>query len=652
MSKFFRSSADSDSESSSADSSSEDGSEHAGINSASKDDSSGSLRSLVDGGSTTSGVLAITGSATPAVQPRDMLLHALLEERCQTEARNELDRSHLDSNDPAIHALARRKYKQIASQLAPYGLVAAGLESDVHEATRQRYRDGLNILSRTSNAAAIPGHDSQVTVPAPTRRLLTGATSDAAVANGFLSGLQGVHISPALSSVPPSLASAFPAHPSLNGNRYGQEFDELGVIGKGGYGIVYHVQHKLDGTAYAIKKVPLSSSRLQKINLRGQKEVDDLLMELRTLAKLDHPNIVRYFSGWIEWTTFGNPSSSFGSDTRPNFLERQCVQTVEDSQSSWLIGRVETTSASDDANILFENSAPHSDKSTGSLVSSQHVPLVRTRTRSSTGTASDSIETISRDAEFAQSESLFMPSNTNDAPFPTNGEPTLALHMQMALYPMTLAEFLTSSYVQAYHQISPLTHCFHIEPSVRIMLAILDGVEYLHSEGVVHRDLKPGNIFLGPNQNPRNTRGSVDLMLCDDCREQGAANPISLNVRIGDFGLVTEIANPEAGDSTSTYDAVGTEVYRPQKALSASIGMEKLDTFALGIVLFELIWKFETRMERLETLRALKQGQFPTDFFTSGKVDVIASCIMDMILMRTGDSATINGIRHRLSCLV
>ena len=56
----------------------------------------------------------------------------------------------------------------------------------------------------------------------------------------------------------------------------------------------------------------------------------------------------------------------------------------------------------------------------------------------------------------------------------------------------------------------PLSHCFHIEPSIAIVLAMLDGIEYLHSEGIVHRDIKPGNIFIGKRDSPRSTRGTVD----------------------------------------------------------------------------------------------------------------------------------------------
>lgn len=45
------------------------------------------------------------------------------------------------------------------------------------------------------------------------------------------------------------------------------------------------------------------------------------------------------------------------------------------------------------------------------------------------------------------------------------------------------------------------------------MLQVLEGLEYLHSQKIVHRDLKLGNIFLNEN----------------------------MQIKIGDFGLATKI---------------------------------------------------------------------------------------------------------------
>jgi translation initiation factor 2-alpha kinase 3 len=60
------------------------------------------------------------------------------------------------------------------------------------------------------------------------------------------------------------------------------------------------VRNHLDNQEYAIKKILITSQRVQKFLEKDQLEA--LLDELRTLAKLNHTNIVRYFHGWIETT--------------------------------------------------------------------------------------------------------------------------------------------------------------------------------------------------------------------------------------------------------------------------------------------------------------------------------------------------------------
>ncbi|KAJ2452895.1 hypothetical protein EV183_002632 [Coemansia sp. RSA 2336] len=75
-------------------------------------------------------------------------------------------------------------------------------------------------------------------------------------------------------------------------SRYHDDFVQLRCLGKGGFGKVYEVRNKLDGRPYAVKQ----------IKIRGEITAEKTLREIKTLANLDHPNIVRYYSSWIEVT--------------------------------------------------------------------------------------------------------------------------------------------------------------------------------------------------------------------------------------------------------------------------------------------------------------------------------------------------------------
>jgi serine/threonine protein kinase len=76
--------------------------------------------------------------------------------------------------------------------------------------------------------------------------------------------------------------------------RYEDEFREISRLGKGGFGTVYRCRNRLDDSEYAIKKLRLSSDE------RWSGRMEKVLREVKILAFLDHPHIVRYFHAWLE----------------------------------------------------------------------------------------------------------------------------------------------------------------------------------------------------------------------------------------------------------------------------------------------------------------------------------------------------------------
>ncbi|KAJ8972290.1 hypothetical protein NQ314_000248 [Rhamnusium bicolor] len=62
---------------------------------------------------------------------------------------------------------------------------------------------------------------------------------------------------------------------------------------------VYKVKHKLDGTEYAVKKIPIRSE--------GIESVRNYLSEVKTFASMNHSNIVQYKAAWLE---IGAPSTN------------------------------------------------------------------------------------------------------------------------------------------------------------------------------------------------------------------------------------------------------------------------------------------------------------------------------------------------------
>lgn len=608
-----------------------------------------------------------------ATDHRDFLLHALLEERCLNETLASQENFQHSRDSPEIQAQARAKYQRISTQLASLNLLSSGLANDSHARTRQRYRSGLDILSQSSSTAVplrlrrlltdseaeidthrlaanerFAGLDRDVAhhppaLPYPLRRLITGTeaidersqfghshTAKYPLQNG------SHHVPEAI--LGPSLAMG---HNGVLQPRYFRDFEELSLLGKGGYGVVYRARHLLDNQSYAIKKVPLGPARLKRIRDRGQSEVDEVMRELRTLALLDHPNIVRYHTSWIEWTN-ASPSTKTGQSSVDSGLTTASEDAVLGAQNEFepthSDGRLATTTRSEHFEILFEESHGRSKEALNETVSERSAANLTMHSPSPRG-ANRSIET----AESVNGET------NRAARMPLSFEalsnyPTLVLHMQMSLHPMSLAEYLAPiSASTDPHAPPPLSHCFHLEPSVSILQAILNGVEYLHDKGMVHRDIKPANIFIGTKGASEATYG----LTCTPCRAQRKATPVALDVRIGDFGLVTLGQSTDANSSRSK--AVGTELYRSATAEASS---HQLDIYALGIVAFELLWQFETRMERLHVIKRLKEGEFPKGFSDGlGKHgEDVSNCIRSMI-SANGADLSIRDIKQVLADL-
>ncbi|KAK9964891.1 hypothetical protein ABG768_006021 [Culter alburnus] len=122
----------------------------------------------------------------------------------------------------------------------------------------------------------------------------------------------------------------------------------------------------------------------------------------------------------------------------------------------------------------------------------------------------------------------------------------------------------------------------------KIFYEIVSGVEYIHSNKLIHRDLKPDNILFG-------TDGKV---------------------KIGDFGLVAAQTN-HSGGPIERSKRRGTLQYMSPEQENKRNYDEKTDIFPLGLIWFEMLWKVSTGMERAELWQDLRNQMFPEGFCDS-----------------------------------
>jgi len=133
---------------------------------------------------------------------------------------------------------------------------------------------------------------------------------------------------------------------------------------------------------------------------------------------------------------------------------------------------------------------------------------------------------------------------------------------------------------------------------VMVFSQILEALDYIHSRGIVHRDVKPSNVFFA--QAPSQTEMPF--------------------VKLGDFGLSLELRSPKKAERRLEFGSrntagVGTAIYASPEQNAGNACDGKADMFALGIMLFEcLAPRFNTMSERLVVLQALRKGVVPSAF--------------------------------------
>ncbi|TMS36818.1 hypothetical protein L596_003896 [Steinernema carpocapsae] len=409
-------------------------------------------------------------------------------------------------------------------------------------------------------------------------------------------------------------------------SKFLQDFDPVKCLGRGGFGIVFECKNKLDECSYAVKRIAVSDNKAAKERVRR---------EVRAMAKLDHPGIIRYYHTWIEHPPKGwqadidqkilSEMSCFSTSMTENVSESDCRETEEESSVLKHLSfperarpgdRVDSVKAllarGDSWDVSFAKECTETSEESSSSGCGSEIDDVGYGPTSNTEDSDGIVFGGDPEDEKPPSERFIKRYSCGEGPL---GPPvvfvateTSELHtsraktnyvymyIQMELCQReTLHEWLLSNQTRDKQQMC------------RWFRELVDAVEYVHSQGLIHRDLKPQNIFFAANG----------------------------RLKVGDLGLATQNLNGDRfveGDDPAPFSDlcihtgnVGTRTYMSPEQLLGKPYDSKIDVFALGLIFCEMIKSFVTVMERIEILQGLQKGS------VSNILNSLSACDIDFI---------------------
>ncbi|NXP67579.1 E2AK1 kinase, partial [Chloropsis cyanopogon] len=401
-------------------------------------------------------------------------------------------------------------------------------------------------------------------------------------------------------------------------SRYLNEFEEVARLGSGGYGKVYKVRNKLDGQFYAIKKI--------KIKKATRRDCMKVLREVKVLAGLQHPNIVGYHTAWMEQVQTVHPKGKYSSSCNSclhlttSVLDHCHIQNVESDSSiifadlssqekkscdSTSLKNVHRESVqnmdirndftnSNSKECVKPNECELSVELQGGFVNNGNSLLTDVDNHSTRGPHSSLDQDASTEGNScSESKSCSEGCSKNEVEY------HLMLHIQMQLCEISLWDWISDRNKRCNKRSEDTSSPYHLVDvgwTMKIFQEVVEGVCYIHSMGVMHRDIKPRNIFLHGSDH---------------------------QVKIGDFGLACKDLlwddadqwfQTERINGLAHTSGVGTCLYASPEQLQGSHYDFKSDMYSMGVILLELFQPFGTEMERTEVLTHLRTGQIPHTF--------------------------------------